>query len=37
MDDYSASYQDKRAAQTRHAQAVDQINLLQRGDERALE
>ena len=31
MDDYSASYQDKRAAQTRHAQAVDQINLLQRG------
>ena len=31
MDDYSASYQDKRAAQTRHAQAVDQLNLLQRG------
>ena len=31
MDDYSASYRDKRAAQTRHAQAVDQINLLQRG------
>ena len=31
MDDYSASYQDKRGAQTRHAQAVDQLNLLQRG------
>ena len=31
MDDYSASYRDKRAAQTRHAQAVDQLNLLQRG------
>ena len=31
MDDYSASYQDKRAAQTRHAQAMDQLNLLQRG------
>ena len=31
MDDYSASYQNKRAAQTRHAQAVDQLNLLQRG------
>lgn len=31
MDDYSASYHDKRAAQTRHAQAVDQLNLLQRG------
>ena len=31
MDDYAAAYQDKRAAQTRHAQAVDQINLLQRG------
>ena len=31
MDDYSASYQDKRAAQIRHAQAVDQLNLLQRG------
>ena len=31
MDDYSASYRDKRAAQIRHAQAVDQINLLQRG------
>jgi superfamily II DNA/RNA helicase len=31
MDDYSAPYQDKRAAQTRHAQAIDQLNLLQRG------
>ena len=31
MDDYSASYRDKRAAQTRHAQAVDQLELLQRG------
>ena len=31
MDDYSASYRDKRAAQTRHAQAMDQLNLLQRG------
>ena len=31
MDDYSASYRDKRAAQSRHAQAMDQLNLLQRG------
>ena len=31
MDDYSTSYQEKRAAQTRHAQALDQLNLLQRG------
>lgn len=31
MDDYSAPYQEKRAAQTRHAQAIDQLNLLQRG------
>jgi len=31
MDDYSASYRDKRASQTRHTQAVDQLNLLQRG------
>jgi hypothetical protein len=31
MDDYAAPYQDKRAAQVRHAQAIDQINLLQRG------
>ena len=31
MDDYSTPYREKRAAQTRHAQAVDQRNLLQRG------
>ena len=31
MDDYSTPYKEKRAAQTRHAQAVDQLNLLQRG------
>ena len=31
MDDYSTPYREKRAAQTRHAQAVDQLNLLQRG------
>src|SRR4051812_19993916 len=31
MDDYSAPYQEKRAAQARHAQAIDQLNLLQRG------
>ena len=31
MDDYSTPYREKRAAQTRHAQALDQINLLQRG------
>lgn len=31
MDDYSASYRDKKAAQSRHTQAVDQLNLLQRG------
>jgi Lhr-like helicase len=31
MDDYSAPQQEKRAAQSRHAQAIDQINLLQRG------
>ena len=30
MDDYSTSYREKRAAQTRHAQAVDQLDLLQR-------
>lgn len=29
MDDYSARQSDKRAAQTRHAQAIDQLNLLQ--------
>ena len=31
MDDYSTPYREKRAAQTRHAQALDQVNLLQRG------
>ena len=31
MDDYSAPYHEKRAAQSRHAQAIDQLNLLQRG------
>jgi hypothetical protein len=29
MDDYSARWQEKRAAQVRHAQAIDQLNLLQ--------
>ena len=29
MDDYSAPQQEKRAAQSRHAQAIDQLNLLQ--------
>jgi superfamily II DNA/RNA helicase len=31
MDDYAAPYVEKRAAQVRHAQAIDQLNLLQRG------
>ncbi|AXL52411.1 Helicase/Type III restriction enzyme [Paraburkholderia caffeinilytica] len=31
MDDYAAPQQEKRAAQSRHAQAIDQLNLLQRG------
>ena len=31
MDDYSTPYREKRAAQIRHAQAVDQLDLLQRG------
>ena len=31
MDDYSAPQHEKRAAQVRHAQDIDQINLLQRG------
>jgi len=31
IDDYSAAFRDKRAAQTRHAQALDQLSLLQRG------
>src|SRR5690606_16101468 len=29
MDDYSAPQKEKRAAQSRHAQAIDQLNLLQ--------
>jgi hypothetical protein len=29
MDDYSAPQTEKRAAQSRHAQAIDQLNLLQ--------
>ena len=31
MDDYAAPQQEKRAAQSRHAQAIDQLNLLQKG------
>jgi Lhr-like helicase len=31
MDDYNAPHQEKRAAQSRHAQAIDQLNLLQQG------
>src|SRR5205807_10386921 len=31
MDDYSAPQSERRAAQGRHAQAIDQINLLQQG------
>lgn len=31
MDNYSAPQKDKRAARTRHAQAMDQLELLQRG------
>jgi hypothetical protein len=31
MDDYSAPQKERRAAQGRHAQAMDQINLLQKG------
>lgn len=31
MDDYAAPHPEKRAAQVRHAQAIDQLNLLQRG------
>ena len=31
MDDYGAPRQEKRAAQSRHAQAIDQLNLLQQG------
>lgn len=31
MDDYAAPQREKRAAQARHAQAIDQLNLLQKG------
>jgi hypothetical protein len=31
MDDYSAPQAEKRAAQSRHSQAIDQLNLLQKG------
>src|SRR5262245_8728945 len=31
MDDYAAPQAEKRAAQSRHAQAIDQLNLLQKG------
>jgi superfamily II DNA/RNA helicase len=31
MDDYAAPAQEKRAATSRHAQAIDQLNLLQKG------
>jgi superfamily II DNA/RNA helicase len=31
MDDYAAPYAEKRNAQARHAQAIDQLELLQRG------
>lgn len=31
MDDYSAPQQERRAAHSRHSQAIDQINLLQQG------
>jgi hypothetical protein len=31
MDDYAAPQVEKRAAQSRHSQAIDQLNLLQKG------
>lgn len=31
MDDYAAPQKEKRAAQSRHAQAMEQLNLLQKG------
>lgn len=34
MDDYAAPQHEKRAAQSRHAQAIDQLNLLQQGTSR---
>lgn len=33
MDDHAAPPHEKRAAKTRHDQAIDQINLLQQGDQ----
>ena len=35
LDDHAATQQEKRAAKTRHDQAIDQLNLLQQGEERA--
>jgi hypothetical protein len=35
LDDHSASPHDKRSAKTRHDQAIDQLALLQQGDEKA--
>ena len=32
MDDYSVPKREKRAAESRHTQALDQLNLLQKGD-----
>jgi superfamily II DNA/RNA helicase len=36
MDDYSAPQAEKRAARSRHAQAIDQLSLLQQGDTKAV-
>lgn len=35
LDDHAAGQLEKRAAKTRHDQAIDQLNLLQQGDESA--
>ena len=35
LDDHAAGLYDKRAAKTRHDQAIDQLNLLQQGEESA--
>ncbi len=35
MDDHSAPQHEKRAARTRHDQAIDQLNLLEQGEEKA--
>ncbi|MCK6502709.1 DEAD/DEAH box helicase [Myxococcota bacterium] len=35
LDDHAAGPHEKRAAKTRHDQAIDQLNLLQQGDESA--